>query len=101
MAKRKAKEEWWVMHCTSCKCVVVSTQRCCGRYLCDKCHLKQCYMAQKQQTIDSLLHLARKLHMALNQVLAGETLSPEQKEDIDENVNVHLGPNYESVIEQK
>lgn len=93
----KKKEEWWVMHCSQCKKVVEDTQPCCHRYLCDSCHMKVCHLAPMQATINNLRWLACNLHIALNQSLAGETIPPERLENLNENVSVHLGPNYESV----
>lgn len=101
MPKKKTNEPWYVMHCISCKAVVQKPQECCRRYLCKKCHMERCALAPKQQTINTLRILARNLHMALNQVLAGEELDAERKENLDENVSVYLGPNYESVVEEE
>ena len=95
------KEEWHVLHCSSCKAVVSDIQKCCHRYLCNRCHMQQCAIAPKQAEIEALRRLARKLHMALKQVLAGEALTEERKEILDECVDDYLGPNYKYVVEEK
>lgn len=99
--RKKEKEPWWILHCTGCKTVVEDMQKCCGRYLCDSCHMKQCLMAPKQAMIADLKLFSRGLHIALLKVLAGETIPPETLENLNENVLIYLGPNYEDVKEQK
>ena len=67
--------------------------KCCHRYLCDECHMQQCAIALKQAEIDRLRRLIYKLHVALNEVMAGETLSLERKESLDEQVSCSLPMN--------
>jgi hypothetical protein len=62
--------------------------------------MKTCAIVQRDMEIRALRRLARDLHIALNQVMAGTTLEPEHKENLDENISFHIGPHYEDVVDE-
>lgn len=78
------------MKCCQCKKNwVLDLQSCCSRYICDDCHRQHCKLYVKNLEIQSLKSLVSRLHAALNDTIAGKTLDPLDKEDLDADVNLY------------
>lgn len=77
------------MKCCLCKNCVSELQQCCHRYICDPCHRQHCKVYAERLQVEGLKGLVLKLHASLNAVIAGETLDPLDKEDLDTDVFVY------------